>query len=82
MIFANGELRSDREINAVIAELEVYDLPGTLSGPPLEADTVLDALEALGTELDSGALDGLIARYAPPGAREEQIGRASCRERV
>ena len=42
MIFANGELRSDREINAVIAELEVYDLPGTLSGPPLEADTVLE----------------------------------------
>ena len=71
MIFANGELRSDREINAVIAELEIYDLPGTLSGPPLEADTVLDALEALGAELDSGALDDLIAQYAPPGAREE-----------
>ena len=88
MIFANGELRSDREINAVIAELEVYDLPGTLSGPPLEADTVLDALEALGAELDSGALDGLIARYAPPGAREElarvrpQISRAALEQRL
>ena len=88
MIFANGELRSDREINAVIAELEVYDLPGTLSGPPLEADTVLDALEALGAELDSGALDGLIAQYAPPGAREEldrvrpQISRAALEERL
>ena len=88
MIFADGKIRPDQEINAVIAELEVYDLPDTLSGPPLETDVVLDALEALGAELDSGALDGLIAQYAPPGAKEEldrvrpQISRAALEQRL
>ena len=88
MIFADGKIRPDQKINAVIAELEVYDLPDTLSGPPLEVYVVLDALEALGAELDSGALDGLIAQYAPPGAREEldrvrpQISRAALEQRL
>lgn len=88
MIFANGKILPDRELNAVIAELEAYELPDTLSGPPLEAGTVLDALDSLGNELDSGALDGLIARYAPSGAREElervwpQISRAALEARL
>lgn len=71
----------------IAAGLE-QELTNTLSGPPLKAETVLDALDALGRELDSGALDHLIARYAPPGTKEEldrvrpQIGRASLEERL
>lgn len=87
MIFANGKLLPDSELNAVLSRLE-RELPQVLSGPPLAVDTVLNALEALGKELDSGALDGLIAQYAPPGAREEldrvrpQISRAALEERL
>lgn len=87
MIFAGGNILSDSELNPVLGYLE-EEIAQTLSGPLLETDTVLDALEALGTELDSGALDGLIAQYAPPGAREEldrvrpQISRAALEERL
>ena len=70
MIFAGGTLLPDSELDAAFYVLEA-NLPRILGGPPLEAETVLDALAALGEELDSGALDGLIAQYAPPGAREE-----------
>ena len=71
----------------IAAGLE-QELARTLSGPPLEADTVLNALDALGRELDSGALDALIAQYAPTGAREElkrvrpQLSRAALEERL
>ena len=88
MIFANGSILPDTELNTVIAGLETYELANALSGPPLAADTVLDALEALGEELDSGVLDPLIAQYAPPGAREEltrvrpRISRAALEERL
>ncbi len=87
MIFAGGKIFPDSELNAVLSGLE-GDVPQTLSGPPLAAEIVLDALEALGTELDSGALDNLIAQYAPPGAREEldrvrpQISRNMLEERL
>lgn len=87
MIFANGSILPDSELEVVLSRLE-RELPQILSGPPLEAGTVLDALEALGNELDSGALDPLIAQFAPPGAREEldrvrpQVGRAALEERL
>ena len=87
MIFANGSILPDSELEVVLSRLE-EEIPRTLSGPPLGAEAVLDALEALGAELDSGALDGLIAQYAPPGAREElarvrpQISRAALEERL
>lgn len=87
MIFAGGSILPDSERNAILGRLE-KETSQTLSGPPLEREAVLDALEALGEELDSGALDPLIARYAPPGAREEidrvrpQIGRAALEERL
>ena len=87
MIFANGKLLPDSELEVVLSRLE-RELPQILSGPPLTAATVLDALEALGEELDSGALDALIAQFAPPGAREEldrvrpQISRSALEERL
>ena len=70
MIFAGGKILPDSELNPVLGYLE-EEIAQTLSGPPLEAETVLNALDALGRELDSGALDALIAQYAPPGALEE-----------
>ena len=51
MIFAGGELLPDSELNPVLGYLG-EEIAQTLGGPPLEVDTVLDALEALGTELD------------------------------
>lgn len=87
MIFANGSILPDSELDAVLSRLE-RDIPQVLGGPPLEADAVLDALDSLGRELDSGALDALIAQFAPPGAREEldrvrpQIDRAALEDRL
>lgn len=87
MIFAGGEILPDSELNPVLGHLE-EEIAQILGGPPLEAETVLDALDALGRELDSGALDGLIAQYAPPRAREEldrvrpQLSRAALEERL
>ena len=87
MIFAGGKILPDRELDAVLSGLE-RDVPNILSGPPLEADAVLNVLDSLGSELDSGALDPLIAQFAPPGAREEldrvrpQIGRAALEARL
>ena len=82
MIFADGSILPDSELNPILGYLE-EEIAQTLSGPPLAADVVLDALDALGRELDP-----LIARYAPPGAGEEldrvrpQISRAALEERL
>jgi len=87
MIFAGGKILPDTELNPVLGCLE-EETAQTLSGPPLETETVLNALDALVRELDSGALDPLIAQFAPPGAREEldrvrpQIGRAALEARL
>ncbi|NBI10343.1 acyl-CoA reductase [Colidextribacter sp. OB.20] len=87
MIFANGSILPDSELNPVLGCLG-EEIAQTLGGPPLEVCIVLDALEGLGEELDSGALDPLIAQYAPPGAREElarirpQISRAALEQRL
>lgn len=87
MIFVNGSILPDSELGAVLSRLE-EEIPRTLGGPPLKAGTVLNALEALGNELDSGALDPLIAKFAPPGTGEEldrvrpQIGRAALEKRL
>ena len=87
MIFAGGKLLPDQELTPVLGHLE-EEISQTLSGPLLGAGTVLDALEALCAELDSGALDSLIAQYTPPGVREEldrvrpQISRKMLEERL
>lgn len=70
MIFAKGSILPDRDPDQVLARLP-EDILQALSGPPLSPETVLNALDALGRELDSGALDFLIRQFAPPGAREE-----------
>ena len=88
MIFAAGTILPDGELSQTITRLAAEEVPRTLSGPPLEREVVLDALDALGQELDSGALDGLIVQYAPPGAREAlervrpQLSREALEERL
>ncbi len=70
MIFAAGALLSQEELPALLDSLEER-LNETRSGPPLDVDVVLGAVDSLGRTLDSGELDPLLAQYAPPGAREE-----------
>ena len=70
MIFAAGALLSQEELPALLDSLEER-LNETRSGPPLDVDVVLDAVDSLGRTLDSGELDPLLAQYAPPGALEE-----------
>ena len=70
MIFAAGALLSQEELPALLDSLEER-LNETRSGPPLDVDVVLDAVDSLGRTLDSGELDPLLAQYAPPSAREE-----------
>ena len=75
MIFAGGKILPDSELNPVLGCLE-EEIVHTLSGPPLERETVLSALDALGRELDSGALDPLIAQYARRGPGRSWSGSA------
>ena len=70
VIFAAGALLSQEELPALLDSLEER-LNETRSGPPLDVDVVLDAVDSLGRTLDSGELAPLLAQYAPPGAREE-----------
>ncbi len=64
MILWNGKLLPDSERSACLDALEDR-VQETLSGPPLEAETVIAALETLGGRLDRGELNGFIARYVP-----------------
>ena len=70
MIFAAGTLLPQEELPALLDTLEER-LNETRSGPPLDLDVVLNAVDGLGRALDSGELDPLLAQYAPPGALEE-----------
>lgn len=67
MILWNGTLLPDSELPGVLDSLE-GELIAAQSLPPLEAETVIAAIEALGRRLDAGELNEKIAQYAPPGA--------------
>ena len=70
MMFVGGNILPQEELPALLDTLEER-LNETRSGPPLDVDVVLDAVDSLGRALDSGELDPLLAQYAPPGALEE-----------
>ena len=72
MMFAGGNILPQEELPALLDTLEER-LNETRSGPPLDVDVVLDAVDSLGRALDSGELDPLLAQYAPPGALEELL---------
>ena len=67
MIFANGKLLPDSERKKVLTGLEKA-INATRMGPPLESETVIAAVDALGRRLAGGEFDALLARYLPAGA--------------
>jgi len=66
MIFAHGRILPDSELHALLAALE-DEINNTRARLTLEPEAVISAIEALGEQLDSGALDGLLAQFATPG---------------
>lgn len=66
MIFAQGKLLPDTRRKALLDGLEVQ-LNAVRAGPPLEAETVIAAVDALGRRLESGEFDALMARFLPAG---------------
>lgn len=72
MIFANGKLLPDPERKAVLDGLEAR-LNAVRMSPPLEAETVIHAVDALGRRLASGEFDSLLARFLPAGVGLDEL---------
>lgn len=66
MIFAQGKLLPDTERKTVLEGLE-SQLNALRAGPPLEAETVVSAVDALGKRLERGEFDALLAQFFPAG---------------
>ena len=71
MIFANGTLLPDTERKTVLDGLETQ-LNAVRAAPPLEAETVIRAVDALGKRLEAGEFAPLLARY-PDEAMEAEL---------
>ena len=69
MILANGRLYETSAQSELLSGLE-NKLIHTLSGPPLEADTVIAALDTLGRQVERGLFDNLIASLQIDGAEQ------------
>lgn len=72
MIFANGTLLPDTERNAVLNGLEAR-LNAVRAAPPLEAETVISAVDALGRRLEAGEFTPLLARLLPAGMGLDEL---------
>ncbi len=72
MIFANGTLLPDTERKTVLDGLEAQ-LNSLRVGPPLEAETVIRAVDALGRRLESGEFAPLLAQFLPAGVGLDQL---------
>lgn len=66
MIFAHGALLPDSRLPTLLAGLE-GELNTALAGPPLPAEKVLSALDALGRRLAAGEFNTLLRRFLPVG---------------
>ncbi len=64
MILANGTLLPDSRRKDLIAHLE-EEINVTRTGEPLDAETVIAAVDALGKRLRSGEFDALLAPFFP-----------------
>ncbi len=64
MIFADGRLLPDTEQKAVLNGLEAH-LNTVRMGPPLAAETVISAVDALGKRLEAGEFAPLLAQFLP-----------------
>lgn len=65
MILAKGQLLPDSSLGQILAELPA-DLAAARALPAPESEWVIAAIEGLLEQLDSGALDPLLARFATP----------------
>lgn len=72
MIFANGTMLFDSERKAVLDGLEAQ-LNATRTAPPLEAETVIGAVDALGKRLAEGEFTPLLSRFLPAGVTLEEL---------
>lgn len=72
MIFANGTLLPDSERKAVLGGLEER-LNAARTAPPLEAETVIAAVDALGKRLAGGEFDALLSRFLPAGVGLDEL---------
>lgn len=72
MIFANGKLLPDSERKTVLDGLEAQ-LNAIRGAPPLEAETVIRAVDALGKRLEAGEFDPLLSRFLPAGVGLEEL---------
>ena len=69
MILAKGRLYESSAQSEILAGLE-NKLLHTLSGPPLEAETVIAAIDKLGRQVERGRFDDLIASMQIDGAEQ------------
>ncbi len=72
MIFANGGLLPDSERRAVLDGLEAR-LNDVRAGPPLRAETVIAAVDALGKRLEAGEFAPLLTQFLPAGVGLEEL---------
>ena len=72
MIFANGKLLPDSDRQTVLAGLEVR-LNAVRAAPPLEAETVIAAVDALGKRLEGGEFAPLLSRFLPAGVGLDEL---------
>ena len=72
MIFANGKLLPDSERKTVLNGLEAK-LEAVRMAPPLEAETVIAAVDTLGKRLEAGEFAPLLSRFLPAGVGLEEL---------
>lgn len=69
MILANGKQYESSMQSELLAGLEAK-LNATLAGPPLEPETVIAAIDALGRQVEAGRFDSQIAALQIDGAEQ------------
>lgn len=72
MIFANGKFLPDAERKNILPRLE-EEIGRTRMGPPLEAEAVIAAVDALGKRLSNGEFDQLLAQFLPAGVTLDEL---------
>ncbi len=72
MIFAKGMLLPDSERKDLLGNLE-KEINALRMGPPLRAETVISAVDALGKRLANREFDPLLTQFLPAGVTLEEL---------
>ncbi len=72
MIFVNGKLLPDSQRKRVLGSLEAQ-LDAVRTAPPLEAETVISAVDALGRRLEAGEFAPLLSQFLPAGVKLDAL---------